>query len=72
MLQQRELAEAIQAVQIETKGRGNGVNSEWQKAIVERLKQHVLTLQDASTSFQKWSEAHGVWTERIQRLETTW
>ena len=42
-------------VQMETQDTRNGVSSDWQKAIVERLKQHGLALPEASTSFLKWA-----------------
>ena len=47
------------------------MNSEWQKAIVERLKQHGLALQEVSVSLQKWSDAQVAWVEKIRQLETT-
>ena len=71
MLQQHELAEAIRVVQLETQGTGNGVSNDWQKPVVERLKQHGLALQDASSSFQKWADTRVTWVEKIQCLETT-
>ena len=47
------------------------MSSDWQKFVVERLKQHGLALQDASSSFHKWAEAQAKWVEKIQCLETT-
>ena len=52
-------------VRLETQGTGNGVSNDWQKTVVERLKQ------DASSSFQKWADAQAIWIEKIQCLETT-
>ena len=58
-------------VRLETQSSGNGVSSDWQKLVVERLKQHGLALQDANSSFQKWADTQAIWVEKIQCLETT-
>ena len=71
LLQQRELGEAIKTVQVGVSNSGNGIRSEWEKTIVERLEQHGKALRDADASFRKWSETQTEWMERIRQLDKT-